>query len=65
MSWKLLCKRRCAFVVEEIKTRFFMIFLFPLFPLAKPRPWVIELSLTLLTFGRASLTEAGQSVKNK
>lgn len=32
MSWKLVCKRGCAFLVEEIKTRFFMIFLFPLFP---------------------------------
>lgn len=32
MSWELLCKRGCAFVVEEMKTRFFMIFLFPLFP---------------------------------
>lgn len=65
MSWELLCKRGCAFVVEEMKTRFFMIFLFPLFLLAIQRPWVIELPLSLLTFGRASLTEAGQSIKNK
>lgn len=51
MFWKLVCKRGCVFVVEEIKIRFFMIFLFFLFFLVKLRFWVIELLLILLIFG--------------
>lgn len=32
MSWKLLCKRGCVFVVEEIRTRFFYDFFVSFIP---------------------------------